>query len=577
MTGARRRLLQGAVAVVEWLGWSLLAALAVLGHCRQYGEKIPTGWERDPTVSFFNMWTVGWNVESLQRGFRGYWHAPIFHPLKGTFTFSEMQPTSLVVAPFVWLFSLCLAYNIFILLTLGANAFLGRRVAARLDLSPLSQVFCGLAFLTLPFVHLQLGVIQLGAVWSILLILLCLIEFEKNPTLVSGTAFGMALGICYLACHYYGLFMVILLPCFLIYLGRKLLLRSTWIGLVCGAIAAFAIVSPFVWAQFRWLEPMSEPRRIELISRLSAHGTDYLFTSERRFLWTELGPLFGFDVRYRRDVGCGTLMMVFAAIGLIAGSLVRSRRKWTWLLLLWGGIAGLLSLGPTIHCGSWHHYEVFMDWIPGLQLIRSPYRFGVIVQIAIVLLATFGVETLWNWRVCVEANQSKMRGRLRRSLEVGVVVVLAGITVAETWPKHCSWAEPPYTEVNRQWVQWLQAETEPEAVVACVPFATGGKTTDFIETTRWMLLALEHDRRMPDGYSGFFPQQHRNLRAAMRSFPDDASCDFLSGVSVDYVVIKDSVLPEILKNVPPLFDDRTAKVRIYSLESVARALHADRN
>lgn len=569
----RRRLLNGIIGILEWFAWSLLAAITVLGHCWEYGEKIPTGWERDPTVSFFNMWTVGWNAESLQRGFRGYWHAPIFHPLQGTFTFSEMQPTSLVVAPFAWLFSLCFAYNIFILLTLGANAFLGRRIAASLGYSLVSQIFCGLAFLTLPFVHLQLGVIQLGAVWSILLILWTLIEFEKNSTPLSGSTFGLALGICYLACHYYGLFMVILSPCFVVYLWRKLLFRSTWIGMMCAAVVALTIVSPFLWAQCRWLEPMSEPRRLQLISSLSADETDYLFTSERRFLWTELGPLLGYEVRYRRDVGCGTLMMVLAATGLVAGSVVRSRRKWTSFLLLWGGVAGLLSLGPTIHWGNWHHYELFMDWIPGLQLIRSPYRFGVIVQIAVVLLATIGVDVWWRCFSARDADPSELRRKWWRRLGLGVVVVVAGISVIETWPKHCIWAKPPNSEINEQWVQWIETETPADAVVACVPFATGGKTSDFIETTRWMLLALEHDRRMPDGYSGFFPQQHRNLRATMRRFPNDASCDFLKGVDVDYVVIKNAVLPEKLKSVAPLFDDRTAKVKIYSLQSIADAIH----
>ena len=73
------------------LASALLAMWSVRGACTAPWTAIPTTRSGSGTVPLLNVWTILWNVESVGRGFSGYWNAPIFCPLTGTFAFSEPQ------------------------------------------------------------------------------------------------------------------------------------------------------------------------------------------------------------------------------------------------------------------------------------------------------------------------------------------------------------------------------------------------------------------------------------------------------------------------------------------------------
>src|SRR5438128_12144836 len=50
---------------------------------------IPLGTELNATVPLTSLWTLWWNADRVAHLWVGYWNAPIFHPIKGTFAFSE--------------------------------------------------------------------------------------------------------------------------------------------------------------------------------------------------------------------------------------------------------------------------------------------------------------------------------------------------------------------------------------------------------------------------------------------------------------------------------------------------------
>ena len=70
--------------IAKWLGVGLLYAVGAVALtwplALQPTSGIPLGTEKVATVPLFNLWTLAWNVESLGRGYEGYWQAPIFHP-----------------------------------------------------------------------------------------------------------------------------------------------------------------------------------------------------------------------------------------------------------------------------------------------------------------------------------------------------------------------------------------------------------------------------------------------------------------------------------------------------------------
>ena len=130
---------------------------------RDLGDGIPLGAEKVATVPLFNLWTLAWNVESLGRGFDGYWNAPIFHPIADTFAFSEPQPL-LGILGFVLCqlgLSIVAAYGLLLMGSLAVNGMLGALLLRRAGLAWLPSISGGALILVLPFTHQELGVLQL--------------------------------------------------------------------------------------------------------------------------------------------------------------------------------------------------------------------------------------------------------------------------------------------------------------------------------------------------------------------------------------------------------------------------------
>ena len=563
------------VFLIEWSCWSVFSALFVLGSPWKYSHQVCLGWESTPTVTFFNVWTLGWNAEQAATGFASYWHAPIFHPAQGTFTYSEMQPTTLFVAPIVFCFSLCLAYNMYVLMTLGLNGLLMRRLLKLLGQTGPSALFGALAATLLPFCQLQLGVVQLTTIWGPILALMALIRLRREPTAWTGILLGISFSLTYLACHYYGLFLVLLAPCALVYLSRLVRELRFWRSVFCAVIIAVVIVSPFVAAQRTYLSPHFEPRKIETIASLSAFATDYLFAHEGHFIWTEPGRWLGFDVRSHRSIGCGLLTYSLAFLGI--GSALRTTTSRSWALTILGVIAlsFVYSLGPTFRIGSWSPYISMIKWIPGVSHIRSPYRFGVMVQLGTIIFAACGVSAIlarFDSKTTaavanVPSQQPLQIAHRTRVIRLGVLI-LTIFALVETWPTRRHWVDVPDATQHQEWIAWLRDETPPGAVVVGIPFASGHRTQDFVETTQWMILGLSHRRRQVDGYSGHFPDSHRAIRSALEEFPDRWSLQLLEFAQADYIVIQDSAIPDPLTSITPLKRDPRAGISIYSLEQI---------
>jgi hypothetical protein len=97
---------------------SLLPLLPVLTAPLDF---IPVTRGGSATVPLFNAWTILWNVKGIERGFQGWWDAPIFFPERQCFAFSEPMPLTACLQPLVRIFgSVALAYNCW----LAGNLFL---------------------------------------------------------------------------------------------------------------------------------------------------------------------------------------------------------------------------------------------------------------------------------------------------------------------------------------------------------------------------------------------------------------------------------------------------------------------
>ncbi len=219
-------------------------------------------------------------------------------------------------------------------------------------------------------------------------------------------------------------------------------------------------------------------------------------------------------------------------------------------------LALLLSLGLRLYLGNIQPYQWIRDYVPGFHQLRSPFRFAVVVQIFLVLLAGFGLSNLKRWFPGYGTLFS---------------VILTVLVLLESVALPLPLQPIPNLQTDAAWQVWLNQQEQPPQIIM-LPFAANTGVVHFEQTTRWMLESRYIQGQMLNGYSGFFPPDHARLRDLMLQFPTVDGLDLLRELNVDYVVVHYN-----LANAPPVrrvensitlvFVDNQAGVSIYALNS----------
>ena len=117
---------------VAWAGglaaaYLAMALVSVWPLPTRLGSVLSQGTDRAATVPLFQAWSMWWVSDRLANGFSGIWDAPIFHPTRTTFLFSDpMLLVGIIGAPVIWVGgSPALAYNLLLLLALLTNGLFG--------------------------------------------------------------------------------------------------------------------------------------------------------------------------------------------------------------------------------------------------------------------------------------------------------------------------------------------------------------------------------------------------------------------------------------------------------------------
>jgi hypothetical protein len=532
-------------------------------------RSIPQGAETSPTVPVFNLWTVGWNVDRVWSGWRSFWNAPHFHPTEQTLALSEPLIASQAFAGLAWL-PPPVAYNLFLLTSIALNAGL-TWIALRHRRVPWPvALLVSLAMARLPFVHRELGLLQCVLVAG----LIGVIHFGEDA-FATGRVRSLWLAaacfdLTFLACGYYAMFLVLLLPAwggvlawqYATVMASRQVRRGTLAVAVMGVLLILALIAPVVVLQSRVLSEPSYERSRELIQELSARPTDYLMAPFPE--WFQFVGLSRWHEPGRWKLSPGLFKVVLSLFGLVVGVRSRSRRSWTltWLVIAVAAFVG--SLGLNFQIGGWRPYGTLLDWFPTLARLRTPARMSVLVQIGVLFLAAEAL--LWGYR------RARIVARSTR-LALGLFWLI-GITACFEVPlPTLAFVEVPSVESQKGWIDWLKKNTAEEAVIAYLPFPKGPLPRDY-ESEAWgMYWGLFHHRRMVNGFSGFFPASYLELKAQMQSFPDETSLAALRSRGVTYLVVKQSYLatqplPEPSESAAPcelVFQDRDAGVVLFRL------------
>jgi hypothetical protein len=526
-------------------------------------SHIPRGSEEAATVPFFNLWTLQWNIDQQMQGYPRYWDAPIFAPDKGTFAFSEPQLLSALLAAPLWLalHSPALGYNALVILFLTLNGWFTYWLLRSWRLPPLPSLLTGLLMQLLPFVAQEMGVLQLVAIFGFLWLLFYLSRFltSASPSWRSGLCLALGWPVTFLTCSYYGLFSPFFLPLAFIFQFRRehLSLKTTaQLGVV--GLLALALTLPFVWAQHRELEIYHFTRSAQTIEANSAK-LDYY----RDFLDYNLfySRILGLKSAQGQRLFPGLGLMILAGLGLFGGQQQRGKLY----LLLAVGLALLLSLGLRLNVGGVQPYQWVREWAPGFAQLRSPFRFAMLVQLHLVLLAGFGLHNLSRW--------FRWAPKL---LPAGVV----GLVIFEILALPLPLQPVPVQTEAAPWQAWLNKHDRSGAThlgnpsrlkIVILPFAQSSKVEDFEQTTRWILASRFFQGDMLNGYSGFFPADHARVRDEMLKFPTSNGLQLLQQKGIKYVVVyhrlaKTPSLQTLETYLTRLYWDEPTGVAVYALK-----------
>jgi len=504
--------------------WPLATGLADLGRT--------LGTDADGQYS---IWNVAWVARAIVADPADLFDANIFFPHKTTLAYSEANLVEGIIGILPWWLSRnpWLTLNV-VMLAGFTSAYAGawlllRHVSGDRGAAAAAAVlyaFC-------PYVMSHLSHIQLlftGGIPVALLLVLRLAEEAaaaapvpsapvasafRRKLLLRGAALGLAIAVQGLACAYYGIFAGLMTGYAALVLAATRRLwtsRAYWMALGIGSATAILVVAPFFAQYLRVSEETSFVRSLDDAARYSARIWDYLGSAARAHAWLlaiarSAGSL--------RDVLFpGMLAIVLGAAGLV---LVLRRRGISPRTRDGGVVAaslGLIALWASFGPSAGLYRLLY--YLPTFSFLRAPSRFGLIVVLALAVLASIALARLF----------AALPGR-RRALAAGIACALA---VADITVIPIRWYRAPQIPAP-----YRVLAGSPRGVVAEFPFY--GERSAFPLHAQYMLFSTSHWMPLVNGYSDVIPLDFREAAAVLDGFPGRDMFPVLARRRVRYITV----------------------------------------
>lgn len=469
VSGARERVLvMGALAA-----GTVVAAWPLL---RNLGGGLPSRW--GDTV--FNAWILAWNADRLRHGLRGFWDAPLFHPYADTLAFSEhLLGIGIFTAPLQWLTgNPIVVQNVAFLGTYvlagGAMYLLVRDLTG----SRLAGFVSGVAFAFLPYRTFDTRIQVLTYGWTPLALwaLQRYYATGRRAALAAFAASFLLQGLSNGYAFYSGAAAVVVVGAVGLRDGFR---PRRLVELTVTAALMLAVLLPVIGAYRRarvdhdWYRTRAEN------VRFSARARMYLP------VWRP--PAWG--NRYRLSPGLA--LTGLAAVGVGAAFVGRRRRAGLTYLAV-AGVGVVLSLGPEPAVAGVRLSSGPYDWllavVPGLDGLREPERFAILVYLGTAVLAGLGVRTILD--------------RAPPRAAVALCMVFAATTFAEGYRP----VDPvPFALSPSQRAAYVRLADRPPGAVVELPFNRSWEAAEISREAYQVYGTFLHGHPIVTGYSGYFP------------------------------------------------------------------------
>jgi hypothetical protein len=512
-------------------GVLVVAAFACLTAAATYplilhlGRALPA----DLGDPLFTSWVLGWDADRLRHGLSGFWDAPILFPSRHTLAFAEhMLGIGIFVAPVIWLTgNPILAYDIAFLLTFvlaGSGMYLlARELTGRRD----AAFLAGLAFAFAPMRALHLSHLQVLAWGWMPIALWGLHRFFARRSLPALAVFAAAFTLEALSNGYFLYFLTLAAAFVVVYeFVSRPAPRADRLRAAVALAAAAAVILLFVGAvaiAYVWVRQQYGMRRP--YGDWTMYGADvrsYVSVAPPVRLWS---AWLNGDTFPERQLFPGLVTALLAAAALWPG---RARRG---VAILYGALAVtafVLSLGPEP--AAWSHrllpvgpYLWLARIVPGMDGLRVAARLGVIVLLALSVLAAIGA--------------GRVLAMLPRAWRIGAVAAIGAAIVAEGWAAPLTLApfDAHGRPADRSAYRWL-AQQPPGAALE-LPIMEWS----IAPTLTYQYATLSHGHPIVNGYSGYGTPLQEFLGGAASPLNDldriGDALDLLRAVGVRYVLV----------------------------------------
>lgn len=450
----------------------------------------------------FSIWNVAWVARTLVVDPSRVYDANIFYPHRNTLAYSESNLGSGVLAiPAYWMTKSALAaHNTVVVASFVFSAIAMFLLARRLTGDRAAAALAAALFAYCPYVFSKFAHIQLLMTAGLPLALLAFHRLVEAPTAGRVVALAAILVAQALSCAYYGIFTAMMMGFAFVFFGWS---RGLWrsrrylIAVASAGGLALAVILPFFLPYLEVQNVGAFARSLEDARMYSADWRSYFTSNAVPHRWIESFIAEGSEVLFPG--------LLAVALGAGGASMARKNEAALFYALL-GAIALWASFGPAAGL-----YTVFFKSIPVFSLLRAPARFGVLVALALAVLAAMFV-----------ARIAAGRRWLAWALVAAAIAELVQVPIAFRRLE-------PYPALYR-----LLASL-PRGAVAEFPFyADRG---NYPRHAQYMLFSTEHWQPLINGYSDYIPDDFRDAAPALETFPSPGAFDALHRFRARYVVL----------------------------------------
>lgn len=489
-----------AAVVVGFGGLTVLLTFPIAFHLGTVGRT-------DNLDGQFSIWNVAWVARTLVVDPLHVFDANIFYPHRWTLAYSEANLGAGILAiPVYWATgNPYAAHNFVFLLSFVLSAtgtyylvryLVGDRRAAAI--AAICFAFCPYVFAHTP--HIQL-MMTAGLPFS----LLAFHRMADRPTRLRGAALGLTMGAQALFCGYYAVFVALMIG-FTVMVVAGIRRRWTdlryWTAVSVAAGVAIGIAVPLVAPYLALQSTTGFGRLLDAARQWSADWRAYFASGSYAHAW-----MLTIIAHWNEVLFPGFVALGFGVAGLAVGWIARGRLRET--SIVYGGLAVLAcwaSFGPA---GGL--YDVLYATVPVFDLLRAPSRFGIVVTLALSVLAGVAI--------------SAMLRQLSRPTLAAVVLMAAAVIELRV---PLSFPPVPRIEPVYRVLAGLPRGALLELPVYSRRFA--------FARTQYMLNSTAHWMPLVDAYSDYIPQDFTENAEALGGFPSRDAFAILERDRVRYAV-----------------------------------------